>query len=839
MAEDQPPIQKRSGVQEFPVLPLRNTVLFPQVVVPIAVGRPRSVSLIEEAADEDRPIAILTQKEPDVDEPTEDDLYQVGTLARILKVVKIAEDNYSVIIQGQQRITLEEMLQDEPYFQGRFDIFEGPEEPSPEDQVEIEALFMNLKSTAKKVVKFIPEMPKEASQMVEGVEDPGQLCDFVAANMDIETNEKQEILETLTLKDRLQTVVTMLSRQLEVLKVSDEIQDQIKEEIDKNQREYYLRQQLKAIKEQLGELDGEGGDLDDLAQQVEEADLPEEVQETCEKQLSRLRRMQPASSEYGVTRTYVETLLDIPWREQSEDKLDIDRARKILDEDHYDLEEVKERMIEFLAVRQLKDDMKGPILCLIGPPGVGKTSLGKSVARALGREFVRISLGGIHDESEIRGHRRTYVGALPGRIVQGLRKAGTNNPVFMLDEIDKVGKDFRGDPSSALLEVLDPEQNDEFSDHYVEIPVDLSNVLFIATGNLLDPISAPLKDRMDVIEIPGYTAYDKKHIAEQYLIPRQIEENGLTDEQIQFTEDALDRIIRSYTREAGVRNLERRIAEVCRGVAVKVAERTEEEREGFSVEADEEDLIDYLGPVKYQQEVAQRTAQPGVATGLAWTAAGGDILFIESTRMPGKGELVLTGQLGDVMKESVQAALSYIRARTDQFGIDKDFMKEHDIHLHVPAGAIPKDGPSAGITMFVSLLSLLTDLEVRSDVAMTGEITLRGNILPVGGIKEKVLAAHRAELKHVILPERNEKDLVDVSDEVKEELKFHFAGHVAELPEVVFDADLADHFDLEALKKQLEKMKQREEEANAERTSGGEVSDETDQDEEVPTDAAE
>jgi len=839
MAEDQPPIQKRSGVQEFPVLPLRNTVLFPQVVVPIAVGRPRSVSLIEEAADEDRPIAILTQKDPDVDEPTEDDLYQVGTLARILKVVKIAEDNYSVIIQGQQRITLEEMLQDEPYFQGRFDIFEGPEEPSPEDQVEIEALFMNLKSTAKKVVKFIPEMPKEASQMVEGVEDPGQLCDFVAANMDIETNEKQEILETLTLKDRLQTVVTMLARQLEVLKVSDEIQDQIKEEIDKNQREYYLRQQLKAIKEQLGELDGEGGDLDDLAQEVEEADLPEEVQETCEKQLSRLRRMQPASSEYGVTRTYVETLLDIPWREQSEDKLDIDRARKILDEDHYDLEEVKERMIEFLAVRQLKDDMKGPILCLIGPPGVGKTSLGKSVARALGREFVRISLGGIHDESEIRGHRRTYVGALPGRIVQGLRKAGTNNPVFMLDEIDKVGKDFRGDPSSALLEVLDPEQNDEFSDHYVEIPVDLSNVLFIATGNLLDPISAPLKDRMDVIEIPGYTAYDKKHIAEQYLIPRQIEENGLTDEQIQFTEDALDRIIRSYTREAGVRNLERRIAEVCRGVAVKVAERTEEEREGFSVEADEEDLIDYLGPVKYQQEVAQRTAQPGVATGLAWTAAGGDILFIESTRMPGKGELVLTGQLGDVMKESVQAALSYIRARTDQFGIDKDFMKEHDIHLHVPAGAIPKDGPSAGITMFVSLLSLLTDLEVRSDVAMTGEITLRGNILPVGGIKEKVLAAHRAELKHVILPERNEKDLVDVSDEVKEELKFHFAGHVAELPEVVFDADLADHFDLEALKRQLEKMKQREEEANAERTSGGEVSDEADQDEEVPTDAAE
>jgi ATP-dependent Lon protease len=826
-----------SGVHEFPILPLRNTVLFPQVVVPIAVGRPRSVKLIEEAADEDRPIGILTQKDPDVDEPTTDDLYEVGTLARILKVVKIAEDNYSVIIQGQQRITLEEMLQDQPYFRGRFDVFEGPDEPSPEDQVEIEALFMNLKSTAKKVVKFIPEMPKEASQMVEGVEDPAQLCDFVAANMDIETEEKQEILETLNLKDRLQNVVTMLSRQLEVLKVSDEIQDQIKEEIDKNQREYYLRQQLKAIKEQLGELDGEGGDLEDLEQQVEEADLPDEVRETCEKQMSRLHRMQPASSEYGVTRTYVETLLDIPWREQSEDKLDIDRARKILDEDHYDLEEVKERMIEFLAVRQLKEDMKGPILCLIGPPGVGKTSLGRSVARALGREFVRISLGGIHDESEIRGHRRTYVGALPGRIVQGLRKAGTNNPVFMLDEIDKVGKDFRGDPSSALLEVLDPEQNDEFSDHYVEIPVDLSNVLFIATGNLLDPISEPLKDRMDVIEIPGYTAYDKKHIAEQYLIPRQIEENGLTDEQIKFTEEALDRIIRSYTREAGVRNLERRIAEVCRGVAVKVAERTEEEREGFSATADEDDLIDYLGPVKYQQEVAQRTAQPGVATGLAWTAAGGDILFIESTRMPGKGELVLTGQLGDVMKESVQAALSYIRSRTGQFGIDKDFMKNHDIHLHVPAGAIPKDGPSAGITMFVSLLSLVTDLEVRSDVAMTGEITLRGNILPVGGIKEKVLAAHRAELGHVVLPERNEKDLVDVSEDVQEELEFHFVGHVSELPKLVFDADLDKEFDMEALNKELEKMKRREQEA-AEETDSSE-DDSPDEEAGVPTDAAE
>ena len=800
MADYEDEILDLSGHQTLPVLPLRNTVLFPQVVVPIAVGRPKSVELIREAESEDRPIAILTQRDADIDDPTVDDMYTVGTLARVLKVVKIAEDNYSVIIQGQKRIKLQEMHQETPYFEGDFEVLEPEEDVSSEDEVEIEALFMNLKSTAKQVVKFIPEMPKEATQMVEGVTDPGQLCDFVAANMDIETEEKQEILTTLELKDRLETVVTMLARQLEVLRVSDKIQNQIKEEIDKNQREYYLRQQLKAIKEQLGELEGEGGDLDDLADKVEEADLPEEVEETCKKQLSRLRRMQPASSEYGVTRTYVETLVDIPWNEQTEDKLDIDRAREILDEDHYDLEKVKERIIEFLAVRQLKEDMRGPILCLIGPPGVGKTSLGRSVARALGREFVRVSLGGIHDESEIRGHRRTYVGALPGRIVQGLRKAGTNNPVFMLDEIDKVGQDFRGDPSSALLEVLDPEQNDTFSDHYVEIPVDLSNVLFIATGNLLDPISAPLRDRMDVIEIPGYTVYDKRHIARDYLIPKQREENGLQDGQLEITDDALDGIIRNYTREAGVRNLERRIADVCRGVAVKVAEAEPEERDDMALTCDDEDLIDYLGPVKFQREVAERTAQPGVSTGLAWTAAGGELLFIESTRMPGKGELVLTGQLGDVMKESVRAALSYIRSHTDAFDIEKQIMKDHDVHIHVPAGSIPKDGPSAGITMFVSLLSLLTDLEVRSDIAMTGEITLRGNILPVGGIKEKVLAAHRSEITHVILPKRNEKDLVDVSDDIQEDMTFHFVEHVSELPALVFEADVSERFDLTTLR---------------------------------------
>ncbi len=784
-----------STVQDFSILPLRNTVLFPQVVIPLAVGRPKSVKLIEDAVQSEKPIAILTQKNPETDDPDLDDLYTVGTVARILKVVKIASDNYSVIIQGQSRIRLRDLNQEDPFFVGSFDVLDE-NEGAEEDEVEIEALFMNLKSTAKQVVRFIPEMPKEALQMVDGVNDPGQLCDFVAAHMDISTEEKQSILQTVNLPERLKTVVTLLARQLEVLRVSDKIQSQIKEEIDKNQREYYLRQQLKAIKEQLGELDGEGGDLEDLAQAIEEADLPEEVEETCRKQMNRLRMMQPASSEYGVTRTYLETLLDIPWRVQTEDKLNIRGARKILDEDHYDLDKVKNRIIEYLAVRQLKDDMKGPILCLVGPPGVGKTSLGRSVARALGRKFVRISLGGVHDESEIRGHRRTYVGALPGRIVQGLRKAGTNNPVFMLDEIDKVGRDFRGDPSAALLEVLDPEQNHNFSDHYLEIPVDLSNVLFVATANMLDPISAPLRDRMDVIEIPGYTIHDKRHISREYLIPKQLDAHGITSENLRINDEALDQIIGNYTREAGVRNLERRMADIARGVAVKVAENLSrkadgEEPEEVSIEITADNLDDYLGPQKYMFEVAQRVSQPGVATGLAWTAAGGDILFIEATRMHGKGELLLTGQLGDVMKESVRAALSYIRSRIEEFGIEKDAFRTNDIHLHVPAGAIPKDGPSAGITMFIALLSLLTDVKVRPDVAMTGEITLRGNVLPVGGIKEKVLAAHRSGIKRVILPERNRKDLVDVNEDIQEELEFFFVDHVRDLPPLVLEENPA------------------------------------------------
>ena len=779
---DAPKSVEEQTEQLLPVLPLRNSVLFPQVVIPLAVGRPKSIRLIEEAVEKRALIAIVTQRRQDIDDPSEDDIYKMGTSARILKVVKIAGDNYSVIIQGQSRIRMEEVTQEEPFMLGRFTAI--PEEKSR--SVDVEALFRNLKETAKEVVRFIPEMPKEASQMVESVDDPGQLCDFVAANMDISTEEKQRILETFDLKERLEAVVRFLVRQLEVLRVSDKIQSQIKEEIDKNQREYYLRQQLKAIKEQLGELDGEGNDIEDLAQSIEDAGFPEEVYTQARKQLNRLRLMQPASSEYGVTRTYLETLIDLPWSTSTEDKLNIREARVILDEDHYGLDNVKTRIVEYLAVRKLKNDMKGPILCLVGPPGVGKTSLGRSVARALGRKFVRISLGGVHDESEIRGHRRTYVGALPGRIVQGLRKAGTNNPVFVLDEIDKIGRDFRGDPSSALLEVLDPEQNNTFSDHYVEVPVDLSNVLFVATANMLDTISAPLRDRMEIIEIPGYTGYDKLHISREYLVPKQLESHGITSSHLELDDEAIKAVINSYTREAGVRALERRIADICRGVAVAVAEENEEP---VHRKPSPDDLSDYLGPERFQYEVAERTADPGVATGLAWTAAGGDILFIESTRMPGKGEMVLTGQLGDVMKESARAAMSYIRSHSDEFDLGQDFVRQYDLHIHFPAGAIPKDGPSAGITIFTSLLSLLTQIRVRDDVAMTGEITLRGNILPVGGIKEKVLAAHRAGIRRVVLPARCKKDLIDISEDIKSEMEFNFVSRIDELIPLVLESD--------------------------------------------------
>lgn len=774
--------QEFQGAQDdsvrLPILPLRNSVLFPQVVIPLSVGRPKSIALIKDAAENKQNIAILTQHDPDVEDPEEGDLHTIGASASILKVVHIAKDSYSAILRGVQRLRLLSIVQTEPYLIGEFELID---ETDVDTDIELDALVMNLRTTAADVIRFMPEMSREASQMLETVHDPVQLCDFIAANMDITADERQQLLAELDIKERLTLTIRFLSRQLEVAKVSDRIQSQIKDEIDKNQREYFLRQQYKLIKEELGEAD-DHSEFEELEARVEEKDLPEEVRKVCQKQLKRLKQMQPASGEYGVIRTYLDTLLDIPWLETTQDKLDIVEARRILDEDHYGLDKVKDRLIEFLAVRKLREDMEGPILCLVGPPGVGKTSLGRSVARAIDRKFVRISLGGVRDEAEIRGHRRTYLGALPGRIVQGLRKAETANPVMMLDEIDKVANDFRGDPQAALLEVLDPQQNDSFSDHYVEIPVDLSQVMFIANANQLDTVSPPLRDRMEIIEIPGYTPNEKLEIVKRFLLPRQVENNGITTDHIEMSDEIIMQIIERYTREAGVRNLERRIADVCRRVAVGVA--TETVKAGEPTVITDELLVEYLGPVKYEPESIDRVNGPGITTGLAWTPAGGDILFIEASKSKGKGELKLTGQLGDVMKESALAAISHLKMRAEAFGLSDDFLKETDVHIHFPAGAVPKDGPSAGIAIFTTLLSLFSGRQVRHDVAMTGEITLRGNVLPVGGIKEKTLAAQRAGIRRVILPERNRKDMHEVAQEVKDSLEFCFVSSVDEIPEL-------------------------------------------------------
>ena len=755
------------------ILPLRNSVLFPGSIIPIDVGRRKSVRLVEEAISKEKPvIGILTQRDARTEDPSEGDMYTVGCAARILKVIKLAKDNFSVILQGVSRIKVQEYNQQEPFITARVQAIPDP----TSTDVELDALVMNLRDIFKRVVKLMPEMPKEAGALVESVTEPGQLADLITSNIDIQVDEKQDVLETFDLKARMRTVLQFVSRQLEVLKVREKINTQVQEEMGRNQREYVLRQQLKAIKEELGELDDSSGDLDDFKEKITEAKMPPDVEKVAMKQFERLKVMQPSSAEYTVTRTYMEWLVELPWSVTTEDKLDIQEARDILNADHYDLEKVKKRILEYLAVRKLKADKKGPILCLLGPPGVGKTSLGRSIAKAMGRKFVRISLGGVRDEAEIRGHRRTYVGSLPGRIIQSLKKAGTNNPIFMLDELDKLGHDFRGDPASALLEVLDPEQNNTFSDHYLEVTFDLSKVMFLATANVIDPIPAALKDRLEILEIPGYTRDEKRNISRQFLVPKQLEEHGLTPEQVQITDSGLSEVIDSYTREAGVRSLEREVGSVCRGIAVKIAEGAVEK---FTVEA--KDVPEYLGPQKYQSEVAERTAEPGVATGLAWTPVGGDILFIEATRMPGKGSMVLTGQLGDVMKESAQAALSYVRANARWLGIEENFLEKHDIHVHIPAGAIPKDGPSAGVTMFTALASMLTGKPVRNDVAMTGEITLRGNVLPVGGIKEKLLAAHRAGIKRVIMPERNEKDMIDVPEQARNEMEFFFIKKMDEI----------------------------------------------------------
>ena len=760
---------------EVPILPLRGTVLYPDLILPIMVGRKKSVKLIDDAMDSDRIIGVITQKRSEIEDPKENDLYSVGVAALILRMIRELDGSQRVIVQGVSRIKVKEYIQREPYYKASTDtVDEGLAQG-----VEIEALMMNLKNLFQRAVELAPYLTAELGTMVTNIRSASILADLIASNLNISTPEKQGILETFDVRERLTKVHLFLNKEVQVLELGNKIQSQVKEDMDRTQREYYLREQMKAIKKELGELDEHSSEIKELKEKIKKAKMPPEALAAAEKELDRLAKIPPASAEYTVARTYLDWLVELPWSETTEDNLDIDNAQKILDEDHYDLEKVKKRILEYLAVRKLKSDMKGPILCFVGPPGVGKTSLGKSIARTMGRKFVRISLGGVRDEAEIRGHRRTYVGALPGRIIQWIKKAGSNNPVFMLDEVDKIGMDFRGDPSSALLEVLDPEQNFSFSDHYIDVPFDLSKVMFITTANVLDPIPPALRDRMETLELPGYSEDEKMMIAKEFLIPKQINEHGLSSEFIEFQDAALQIIISSYTREAGVRNLEREIAAICRGVAKDVARGIMEK-----VVVVPEKLHKFLGPVKFFLEAAERTFEPGVATGLAWTPSGGDIIFVEATKMRGEKGLTLTGQLGDVMKESAQAALAYVRSKSKGLGIEEDFFEKNDIHIHVPAGAIPKDGPSAGITMFVALTSLLTNKPVRSDVAMTGEITLRGLVLPVGGIKEKVLAGMRAGIRTIILPKKNEKDLEEIPERIRNEMNFQFIQRMDEAIEL-------------------------------------------------------
>jgi ATP-dependent Lon protease len=761
--------------EELSVLPLRGTVLYPDLILPIMVGRKKSVKLIDDAMDSDRIIGVITQKRSEIEDPKETDLYSVGVAALILRMIRELDGSQRVIVQGVSRMKVKEYIQREPYFKARSEVIDE----GLAQGVEIDALMMNLKNLFQRAVELAPYLTNELGTMVSNIKSPSILADLIASNLNISTTEKQGILETFDIRERLTKVHLFLNKEVQVLELGNKIQSQVKEDMDRTQREYYLREQLKAIKKELGELDEHSTEIKELKEKIKKAKMPPEALAVAEKELDRLAKIPPASAEYTVARTYLDWLAELPWSETTVDNLDIDNAQKTLDEDHYDLEKVKKRILEYLAVRKLKADMKGPILCFVGPPGVGKTSLGRSIARTMGRKFFRISLGGVRDEAEIRGHRRTYVGALPGRIIQGIKKAGSNNPIFMLDEVDKIGMDFRGDPSSALLEVLDPEQNFSFSDHYIDVNFDLSKVMFITTANVLDTIPPALRDRMETLELPGYSEDQKMMIAKEFLISKQINEHGLSSEFIEFQDAALQVIISSYTREAGVRNLEREIATICRGVAKDVARGVMEK-----VVIGSESLHKYLGPVKFFLEVAERTSNPGVATGLAWTPTGGDIIFVEATKMRGEKGLTLTGQLGDVMKESAQAALAYVRSKSKELGIEEDFFEKNDIHIHVPAGAIPKDGPSAGVTMFVALTSLLTNKPVRNDVAMTGEITLRGLVLPVGGIKEKVLAGMRAGIRTIILPKRNEKELEEIPEHIRNQMNFKFIQRMDEAIEL-------------------------------------------------------
>jgi len=773
---------------ELAILPLRNTVVYPMMWLPLTVGQPRSVRLVDDALVETRMLGVVASKDPQIEEPSPEQIYEVGTAVIVHRMLKAPDGTIRLIVQGIERIRIESYTQTEPYLRARVKAI-------PDilvESLELEALSRNAQEQFRRLVSLVPHLPDELQTAVMNVEDARQLVYLIASSLRMSLADAQSILEIDNVRDKLMKLNGLLAKELEVLELGQKIQSQAQSEMEKMQREYFLREQLKAIKKELGEEDEQAAEIKELEERISKAGMPEEAEKEARRELDRMRKMPTQAAEYSVIKTYLDWLTSLPWQKATEDNLDIAHARQVLDEDHYDLQEIKDRILEFLAVRKLRMERKeeraaqeedardyirrereGVILCFVGPPGVGKTSLGLSIARALGRKFIRMSLGGVRDEAEIRGFRRTYIGSMPGRIIQMIRRVESKNPVFMLDEVDKLGMDFRGDPASALLEVLDPEQNREFRDHYLDVPFDLSQVLFITTANTLEPIPGPLRDRMEILQLSSYTDEDKVRIAQGYLIPRQIRENSLKPEEIEFEEAAIRRIIREYTREAGVRNLERQIGAICRKVATRVAE-GKAEKTIITAES----VPTYLGKPKYYSEVAERVSRPGVATGLAVTAVGGDILFIEATRMPGSKGFTVTGQLGEVMRESAQAALSYVRSKAKDLGLEETFFEKSDIHLHIPAGAIPKDGPSAGVTMATALASLLTNRPVRADVAMTGEITLRGQVLPVGGIKEKVLAAHRAGLRTVILPKRNEVDLEDLPENVRKEMTFIFAEQV-------------------------------------------------------------
>ena len=767
--------------ESYPVMPLRNTVLFPQQVIPIYIGRDKSLKLINELSSKTKHVVVVAQEDGSIEDPEPSDMYSYGTLAVVLKVFDMPDNSKSAIVQGIDRVKILDYKEKDPYYRA---VVQRVSNKTDKDSVKLDALSNNLRQVFSELIQIAPNLSEEHTGMLSNIQKPARLADRAVSLLTVPNPEKQDILEELDVKKRVEKAIKVLTKEIQRIKLGEEIQTEVHDEIAKSQREYYLREQMKAIKRELGE-DESQVELNEIEEAIRKAKMPEDAEKVALKELDRLTKIPTQSPEYTVARTYLDWLTDLPWSISSEDSIDVKESKKILDEDHYGLEKVKERIIEYLAVRALKmkkepdSAIRGPILCFAGPPGVGKTSLGKSIAKSMGREFVRISLGGVRDEAEIRGHRRTYIGALPGRIIQSLKKAGTNNPVFMLDEIDKLGMDFRGDPSSALLEVLDPEQNGTFADHYLEVDFDLSKVMFIATANYQDPIPPALKDRMEVIDFSGYIEDEKLQIAKKHLIPKQLKENALTTSDVTLDDASIKELMSSYTREAGVRNLEREIANVYRKVA-----RDKVEKNSKKIRVTKKKISEYLGAPRFYSDIAERTTKPGVVTGLAWTAAGGDILFIEASQMKGKGNLTLTGQLGDVMKESATAAMTFVRSNSDPLNLAEDFNEKSDIHVHVPAGAIPKDGPSAGVGMLTSIVSLLSGKPVKSKLAMTGEITLRGNVLPIGGVKEKVTAAHRSGIKTIILPDHNRKDLEDIPDHIKKDLEFHFAKEMMDVVKV-------------------------------------------------------